>query len=87
MSTGYSDALWGSQVWIDHGDGIESRYGGFASLLPTLQEGQSVHRLAILGYAGEGPVYLGIWVDGQYLGKFRSIQETASVYRAILIPD
>jgi len=61
------ETLWGNQVWIDHGNGIQTRYGGL-SILPSLQKGQTVHRLAILGYAGDGPVLFGLWANDVYLG-------------------
>jgi len=74
------DALWGKQVWIDHGNGIETRYGGLAAVLPTLTEGQSVRRLAILGFAGQEPVLLGLWADGRYVGYGRSAPEIVAGY-------
>ena len=69
VSPEYFDALWGRQVWIDHGNGVESRYGGLAEVLPGLVEGQEVRKLTILGFAGEEPLFLGLWVDGHYLGE------------------
>ena len=79
----YLDALWGRQVWIDHGNGVESRYGGLAAVLEGLAEGQSVRKLTIIGFAGEGPFFLGVWVDGQYLGYGRGVQETIAGYRRL----
>jgi len=81
------DALWGKQIWIDHGNGVETRYGGLASILPSLTEGQNVLRLTILGFVGEEPVFLGIWVNGAYVGYGRAIQETALGYRELLTQD
>jgi len=77
------DAVWGNQVWIDHGEGIETRYGGLAAVLPSLAEGQTVRRLTIIGFAGEEPVFLGLWVDGQYVGYGRSVPETIVGYHAL----
>ena len=76
------ETLWGNQVWIDHGNGIQTRYGGL-SILPSLQKGQTVHRLAILGYAGDGPVLFGLWANDVYLGYGRSMPETITGYRAL----
>jgi len=78
-----TDALWGRQVWIDHGDGIQTRYGGLAEILPSLAEGQSVRLFTILGYVGEGPVFLGLWVDDHYVGYGRSLPLTVIDFRAL----
>jgi hypothetical protein len=83
----YTEALWGRQVWIDHGNGIETRYGGLAGVLPTLAEGDPVRRLTIIGFAGDEPVLLGIWVDGDYLGRGWLLPETVSGYRALFLQE
>jgi hypothetical protein len=83
----YTEALWGRQVWIDHGNGIETRYGGLAGVLPTLAEGDPVRRLTIIGFAGEEPVLLGIWVDGAYLGRGWLLPETVRGYQALFLPE
>jgi murein DD-endopeptidase MepM/ murein hydrolase activator NlpD len=80
------ETLWGNQVWIDHGNGIQTRYGGFG-ILPSVQEGQTVHRLAILGYAGDRPVLFGLWANEVYLGYARSMPETVTGYRALFDAD
>ncbi len=77
------DAMWGKQIWVDHGDGIQTRYGGLGEILPSLAEGQSVGLFTILGYVGEGPVFLGLWADDQYLGYGRSLPLTMVGYRAL----
>jgi hypothetical protein len=87
VPAGYTEALWGRQVWIDHGNGIETHYGGLADVLPTLAEGDAVRRLTIIGFAGEQPVLLGIWVDGDYLGRGWLLPETVSGYRALFLPE
>jgi hypothetical protein len=83
VPTEYTEALWGRQVWIDHGSGIETRYGGLAGVLPTLAEGDPVRRLTIIGFVGPEPVLLGIWVDGSYLGRGWMLPETVTGYRAL----
>jgi hypothetical protein len=77
------DAVWGKQVWLDLGDGVEARYGGLAAVLPSLEEGQTVRLFTILGFAGEGPLFLGLWVDGQYVGYNWSVPETIIGYHAL----
>ena len=77
------DAVWGKQVWLDLGNGVEARYGGLAGVLPALEEGQTVRLFTILGFAGEGPVFLGLWVDGQYVGYNWSVPETIIGYHAL----
>jgi hypothetical protein len=77
------DALWGRQIWIDHGDGIQTRYGGLSEILPGIGEGQPVRLFTILGYAGEGPVFLGLWADDQYVGYGRSLPLTVIGFRAL----
>jgi hypothetical protein len=81
------DAMWGRQIWIDHGDGIQTRYGGLAEILPSLAEGQSVRLFTILGYAGEGPLFLGLWADDQYVGYGRSLPLTIVGFRALFGGD
>jgi murein DD-endopeptidase MepM/ murein hydrolase activator NlpD len=81
------DAMWGKQIWIDHGDGIQTRYGGLAEILPSLAEGQSVRLFTILGYAGEGPLFLGLWADDQYVGYGRSLPLTIVGFRALFGGD
>ena len=83
----YTEALWGRQVWIDHGDGIQTRYGGLAEVVPGLAEGDEIRRLTILGLAGEQPILLGIWVDGGYLGRGWPLPETVSGYRALFVQE
>ncbi|MBN1318329.1 MAG: M23 family metallopeptidase [Anaerolineales bacterium] len=78
-----NETLWGNQVWIDHGNGIETRYGGMAAIAPTVVEGQSLRRLAILGFVGQDPILMGIWVNGVYLGEGYPAQETVLGYQAL----
>lgn len=78
-----NQTLWGKQVWIDHGNGIETRYGGLAVIAPTVVEGQPLRRLAILGFTGEDPFLLGIWVNDVYLGEGYPTQETVLGYQAL----
>lgn len=78
-----SDAMWGKQVWVDHGDGIQTRYGGLNEILPSLAEGQPVRLFTILGFAGEEPVLLGLWQDDRYIGYGWPLPQTIRGYREL----
>jgi hypothetical protein len=87
VPTEYTEALWGQQIWIDHGNGVETRYGRLARVLPTLAEGDSVRRLTIIGFTAEPPMLLGIWVDGDSLGRGWTLPDTISGYRALFLVE
>jgi murein DD-endopeptidase MepM/ murein hydrolase activator NlpD len=82
-----ADLLWGRQIWIDHGDGVQTRYGGLGAVVPGLAEGQPINRLTIIGFVGRGPLLVGVWVDGDYAGKGLSLPETAAAFRRLFAVD
>lgn len=47
------DALRGRQVWIDHGNGVVSRYASLDSIEPTIAPGLAVHPGDVIGAVGE----------------------------------
>ncbi|NIN66508.1 MAG: peptidoglycan DD-metalloendopeptidase family protein [Anaerolineae bacterium] len=77
------DALRGRQVWIDHGDGLVSRYCHLSAVADDLELGHWVQRGQFLGYVGnsgtpasyygegrEMHLHLDIRVGDGYLGQY-----------------
>ncbi|TKJ28461.1 MAG: hypothetical protein CEE40_11545 [Chloroflexi bacterium B3_Chlor] len=77
------DVLRGRQVWIDHGDGLVSRYCHLSAVADDLEVGQWVEKGQILGHVGnsgtpasyygqglEMHLHLGIRIGGGYLGQY-----------------
>jgi murein DD-endopeptidase MepM/ murein hydrolase activator NlpD/predicted deacylase len=88
QSLGYTppevlDGYRGMQVWIDHGDGVVSRYAHLGSIAPGVIEGASVTRgqvIATVGNSGtpssvqsqtnEVHLHLELWVGDHFVGQF-----------------
>ncbi len=77
------DALRGRQVWIDHGDGVVSRYCHLSAVADDLELGHWVERGQFLGYVGnsgtpasyygegrEMHLHLEIRIGDGYLGQY-----------------
>lgn len=77
------DALRGRQVWIDHGDGLVSRYCHLSAVADDLELGQWVEQGEFLGYVGnsgtpasyygearEMHLHLEIRIGDGYLGQY-----------------
>lgn len=95
---GYTDAealdrFRGRQVWVDHGDGVISRYAHLDGIATGLGIGQSVNAGDLLAYVGnsgtpesvttpdmEMHLHFEIWINGSYLGA----GQPADVVRALL---
>ncbi len=76
------DRFRGRQVWLDHGDGLITRYAHLAAIAPGIVEGMRVSRGQALGNAGnsgtpealDGPdagvhLHFEIWLGQRYLGQ------------------
>jgi murein DD-endopeptidase MepM/ murein hydrolase activator NlpD len=77
------DGYRGMQVWIDHGQGIVSRYAHLSSIAPGIVEGVAVTRgqiIATVGNSGtpssvqsqtdEVHLHLELWVGDHHAGQF-----------------
>lgn len=47
------DRFRGRQVWVDHGDGVITRYAHLASIAPGLKEGVTVEEGQVIAFVGE----------------------------------
>jgi murein DD-endopeptidase MepM/ murein hydrolase activator NlpD len=83
------DGYRGMQVWIDHGDGVVSRYAHLSSIAPDVNEGATVRKGQVIGNVGNSGtpgsvgsqtydvhLHLEIWVNGHYVGQFLRPVET-----------
>ena len=98
---GYTDAgtldkFRGRQVWIDHGDGIVTRFCHLSDIPLGIQVGVSVTQGESVGFVGDSgtPESLGqagynkhlhfeIRVDNSFLGEGQSAEETRATYEAV----
>lgn len=93
------DKLGGRQVWLDHGNGVITRYLHLSKVPENLQVGQPVKAGDLIGYVGlsgtmdelEGRDYFAhlhfeicIGPDGRYpLGKWLTVEDTRRAYERI----
>lgn len=90
------DRLRGCQVWIDHGNGLITRYAHLNGIRNGIKVGTYVSQGEIIGYVGvsgtgqnlPGSVkhphlHFEIWLDGHYLGWGLTQAETLGVYEDI----
>ncbi len=88
LSLGYTpeevlDGYRGRQVWIDHGQGLVSRYAHLGSIAPGIAEGTRVSRgqlIATVGNSGtpgsvssqtyDVHLHLELWIGDHYVGQF-----------------
>jgi peptidoglycan LD-endopeptidase LytH len=93
---GTLDKLRGRQVWIDHGDGIQTRYAHLSDIPLDVQVGTPVTQGQTIGFVGDSgtPESLGqegynkhlhfeIRVDDTYLAAGLSPEETRAQYEAL----
>ncbi len=77
------DGYRGMQVWIDHGNGLTSRYAHLSAIEPGIVEGVRVTKGQVIGRVGnsgtpssvrsqteEVHLHLELWVDGHFIGQF-----------------
>lgn len=87
----------GRQVWIEHENGLVSRYIHLGSVAWDLEEGQTVKQGQFIGTVGnsgspaslEGPdsdahLHFELWFGDNYLGQFLRPVETREIIEAIL---
>ena len=93
------DRLRGRQVWIDHGDGLVTRYVHLSGIPHDVVTGTKVLRGQVIGYAGnsgtseeaEGGqrgthLHFEVVLDGHYLGEGLSLLETRWLLQRLLFP-
>jgi murein DD-endopeptidase MepM/ murein hydrolase activator NlpD len=77
------DGYRGRQVWIDHGDGLVSRYAHLGSIEPGIVEGTVVTQGQVIARVGNSGtpgsvssdtydvhLHLELWIDDHYVGQF-----------------
>jgi murein DD-endopeptidase MepM/ murein hydrolase activator NlpD len=90
------DLLRGCQVWIDHGNGLVTRYAHLDRIKPNLKVNQFVKQgdvIGFIGVSGTGQnlpgrakyphLHFEIRLDGRYLGYGLTPQETIGIYEDI----
>jgi murein DD-endopeptidase MepM/ murein hydrolase activator NlpD len=93
------DRLRGRQVWIDHGDGVVTRYAHLLSVEPGVTEGVAVEVGQVVGHVGnsgtpealiddsfENHLHFEIRVGDAYLGQGLSPAETRLVWEGAFSP-
>jgi murein DD-endopeptidase MepM/ murein hydrolase activator NlpD len=77
------DGYRGRQVWIDHGDGLVSRYAHLSSIEPGIVEGTAVAKGQVVARVGNSGtpgsvssetydvhLHLELWLDEHFVGQF-----------------
>ncbi len=90
------DLFRGCQVWIDHGNGLVTRYAHLNKARADLRVGMPVKAgevLGYIGYSGTGEnqpgkgkhphLHFEIWLDGHYLGYGLTPAETIAYYQKL----
>lgn len=90
------DLFRGCQVWINHGNGLITRYAHLNRVNPAITKDATVQRgdlIAYVGVSGTGQnlpgrtkyphLHFEIWIDGKYLGWGLTPAETMGVYEDI----
>jgi murein DD-endopeptidase MepM/ murein hydrolase activator NlpD len=93
------DVFRGRQVWIDHGDGVITRYAHLNGIAEGLQAGQPVARGEPIGYMGESGapesitapgtqihLHFELRVDDAFLGLGLSSEEVLDLYQQVFGP-
>lgn len=92
------DLFRGCQVWIDHGNGLITRYAHLNKARPDLRVGMHVQTGEVVGYIGfsgtgenaagrvkHPHLHFEIWLDGHYLGYGLTPSETISMYQKLFL--
>jgi murein DD-endopeptidase MepM/ murein hydrolase activator NlpD len=91
------DGYRGRQVWIDHGDGLVSRYAHLSSIAPGIVEGAHVSQgqvIATVGNSGtpgsinsrtyDVHLHLELWLGDHYVGQFLRPIEARELLESVL---
>lgn len=90
------DLLRGCQIWLDHGQGLVTKYAHLDKIRAGLRPGMKVARGDLIGYVGVSGtgenlpgrskhphLHFEVWLDGKYLGWGLTPAETIGVYEDI----
>lgn len=90
------DLFRGCQVWIDHGNGLITRYAHLNKARPDLRVGMPIaagETVGYIGYSGTGEnvpgrvkhphLHFEIYLDGHYVGHGLTPSETIAMYQKI----
>jgi murein DD-endopeptidase MepM/ murein hydrolase activator NlpD len=93
------DRLRGRQVWVDHGNGVVTRYAHLLSVEAGIANGMVVRAGQVLGYVGnsgtpegisdadaENHLHFEIWVGDAYLGQGLAAAETRRLWERAFAP-
>ncbi len=91
------DRFRGRQVWIDHGNGVITRYCHLDGIPEDVREGVRVPQGHVIGYVGDSGtpesvtnpgveihLHWEVWVDGSYLGKGLPPDVVRDLYEELL---
>jgi murein DD-endopeptidase MepM/ murein hydrolase activator NlpD len=91
------DGYRGRQVWVDHGDGLISRYVHLSSIAPGVAEGSHIKQGQVIGTAGnsgtpssitskvsELHLHFELWMGDHYVGQFLRPIETREWLERVL---
>jgi murein DD-endopeptidase MepM/ murein hydrolase activator NlpD len=94
------DLFRGRQVWIDHGNGIVTRYAHLGGIEPGLQEGERVAQgqtIAAVGDSGtpeslsnpgtENHLHWELRIGESYLGEGLPAEEVRALYGGLFEPS
>ena len=94
------DRFRGRQVWIEHGDGIITRYSHLNGIPPEIVTGVNVERGQVIAYIGDSGtpesvsnpgfeihLHFEIRVGDTFLGAGLSVEETYAVYQDAFSPE
>jgi murein DD-endopeptidase MepM/ murein hydrolase activator NlpD len=90
------DLFRGRQVWIDHGNGVMTRYAHLSGVAPDLEEGDRVEQGQVVGYVGDSGTPESLSNPGQethlhwevrvgetYLGAGEEPVQVRALYRSL----
>jgi len=93
------DLLRGRQVYVDHGNGVESRYAHLGAVARSVRVTSPISRGVTIGFVGVSGTSSGaygttggahlhfeIWINGRYLGEGLSLEETMRLWRWVFDP-
>jgi murein DD-endopeptidase MepM/ murein hydrolase activator NlpD len=93
------DTFRGRQVWVDHGNGLVTRYAHLHGIADGIAVGKHVNQGELVGYAGESGtpesvtapgsevhLHFEIRVDAQYLGEGLQPDEVRDLYTQAFAP-
>ncbi len=90
------DKYRGRQVWIDHGNGVITRYAHLSGIAPGIVKGTSVKQGQVVAYVGESGtpesvsnpgneyhLHFEVWVNGSYLGQGQAPAEVRRLFQGL----